>query len=99
MVLECNVWLLILSLWAILLTHKLYSFLANTSDTSLILAARTSEEAKVGIRNQGVEWFEEDNNIEFNEEFSSEFASSLSHLGGNLCLDNKTIRQQNSIIG
>ena len=64
------------------LTRELDSFLANRSDTSLALAARLSEEAEVQVeklvvRNHEFEWFEEDNGVEFNQEFSSEFASSL----------------------
>ena len=66
----------------LLLTRELDSFLTNRSDKSLVVAARASEEAevqveKLEVRNHELEWFEEDNNIEFNEEFASEFASSL----------------------
>ena len=66
----------------LLLTRELDSFLDNRSNASLIGAAREIEEAemqveKMVVRNHEFEWFEEDNGVEFNQEFSSDFASSL----------------------
>ena len=63
-------------------TWELDSFLDNRSDASLFVAARENEEAEVQVeklvtRDHEIEWFEEDNNVEFDAEFSSEFASSL----------------------
>ena len=73
-----NLW----SLMPLMLTRELDSFLDNRSDASLVVAARESEETEVQVerlevRNHEFEWFKEDNGVEFNAEFSSEFASSL----------------------
>ena len=70
----------------LLLTRELDSFLANRSDASLVRAVRETEDVDVQVENMvvrdhEVEWFEEDNNPEFDEEFNqvftSQFASSL----------------------
>ena len=66
----------------LLLTRELNSFLDNQSDTSLEGAAKESEEItvqveKLVVKNHEVEWFEEDNMEEFEEDFKSDFASSL----------------------
>ena len=66
----------------LMLTRELDSFLDKRSDTSLVVAARESEEAEVQVeklvvRNHEYEWFEEDDDVDFNQEFASEFASSL----------------------
>ena len=64
-------------------TRELDSFLANKSDANMIEAAREMEEAEeqverlVRVKNHEVEWFEENNMIEFSREFESDFASSL----------------------
>ena len=64
-------------------TRELDSFLANKSDANLIDAAREIEEAEVQMERLGrvndheLEWFEEDNMIEFSRDFASDFASSL----------------------
>ena len=65
----------------LLQTRELDSFLANRSDENLEAAVVEALEAnvqveKLVVRNHEVEWFEEDN-LEFNDEFSSQFASSL----------------------
>ena len=64
-------------------TRELDSYLANKSDNILVQAAMEAEEAEVQldnileVRNHELEWFEEDNMMEFNQEFTSDFASSL----------------------
>ena len=66
----------------LLLTRELDSFLDNQSNASLVAAVKESEEAEDqaaerGVKDHEVEWFEEDNMVEFVEEFRSDFASSL----------------------
>ena len=66
----------------LILTRELDSFQDSRSDASLVVAAKESEEAKVQVerlvvRNHELDWFEEDNGVQFNAEISSEFASSL----------------------
>ena len=64
-------------------TRELDSFLANKSDANLFEAAREAEEADVQaerlvrVNDHEMEWFDEDNMIEFNGDFASDFASSL----------------------
>ena len=68
----------------LLQTRELDSFLANRSDEDLVAAARElmdSNEANVQVEklvvlDHEVDWFEE-NNLEFSDEFASQFASYL----------------------
>ena len=68
----------------LLQTRELDSFLANRSDEDLVAAEREMMESmeanvqvdKLVVRDHEVDWFEE-NNLEFNDEFASQFASSL----------------------
>ena len=64
-------------------TRDLDSFLDNKSDANMLEAAREMEEAEenverlVRVNDHELEWFEEDNMIEFSRDFASDFASSL----------------------
>ena len=68
----------------LLQTRELDSFLLNRSDEDLLVAARETVEdmeanaqvEKLVVRDHEVDWFEEDN-MEFNDDFASQFASSL----------------------
>ena len=69
----------------LLLTRELNSFLDNDNDASLVAAAAESEEMveaevmveKLRVKSHELEWYQEDNDLNFSEEFRSNFATSL----------------------
>ena len=65
----------------LLQTRELDSYVANRSTENLVVAAVEALEANIQVeklvfRNHNIDWFEEDN-MEFDDELSSQFASSL----------------------
>ena len=67
-------------------TRDLNSFLDNRSDSSLAAAAMESEQLlqveeiiaeKLVVKDHELDWFIEDNDCPFDQEFTSDFASSL----------------------
>ena len=69
----------------LILTRELDSFLDNGNDASLVAAAAESEEMaeaeamgeKLRVKSHELEWYQEDNELNFSEEFRRNFASSL----------------------